>query len=61
MVWTGIFLGYRTNLHIFRRGTMTAVRYQKKVLDSIVSLYAAAVGSDFVLMDGNACSYRLSS
>lgn len=30
-----------------------AVQYQDEVLDSIVKLYIAAVGSAFVLMDNN--------
>ncbi|GFT58400.1 transposable element Tcb1 transposase [Trichonephila clavipes] len=28
MVWDGISLGYHTDLHIFKRGSMTAVRYR---------------------------------
>ncbi|GBM84008.1 hypothetical protein AVEN_110138-1 [Araneus ventricosus] len=27
MVWAGILLGYRTDLHIYRQGSVTAVRY----------------------------------
>ncbi|GBN06131.1 hypothetical protein AVEN_222593-1 [Araneus ventricosus] len=54
MVWAGISLGYRTDLHIYRRGSVTAVRYRNEVLNPIVKLYAAAVGPSFVLMDDNA-------
>ncbi|GFV86979.1 transposable element Tcb1 transposase [Trichonephila clavipes] len=54
MVWAWISLGYRTDLHIFKRGSVTAVRYQDKVLEPIVRLYAVAVGPTFVLMDSNA-------
>ncbi|GFW61121.1 transposable element Tcb1 transposase [Trichonephila clavipes] len=54
MVWAGNSLGYRTDLHIFKRGSVTAVRYRDKVLEPIVRLYAAAVGPTFVLMDDNA-------
>ncbi|GFW32991.1 transposable element Tcb1 transposase [Trichonephila clavipes] len=58
MVWAGISLGYRTDLHIFKRGTVTAVRYRDEVLEPIVRLYAAAVGLTFVLMDDNARPHR---
>ncbi|GFW81855.1 transposable element Tcb1 transposase [Trichonephila clavipes] len=33
MVWAGISLGYCTNLHIFKRGSVTAVWYQDEVLE----------------------------
>ncbi|GFU97141.1 transposable element Tcb1 transposase [Trichonephila clavipes] len=58
MVWAGISLGYRTDLHIFKRGFLTAVRYRDEVLEPIVRLYAAAVGPTFVLMDDNARPHR---
>ncbi|GFX78325.1 transposable element Tcb1 transposase [Trichonephila clavipes] len=58
MVWAGISLGYRTDLHIFKRGSVTAVRYRDEVLEPIVRLYAAAVGPTFVLMDDNARPHR---
>ncbi|GFT49920.1 transposable element Tcb1 transposase [Trichonephila clavipes] len=54
MVWAGISLGYLTVLHIFKRSSVTAVRYREEVLQRIVILYAAAVGPSFVLMDDNA-------
>ena len=37
---------------------MTAVWYRDEVLDSIVKLYASAVGPSFVLMDNNARPHR---
>ncbi|GFX51670.1 transposable element Tcb1 transposase [Trichonephila clavipes] len=58
MVWTGISLGYSTDLHIFKRGSVMAVRYGDEVLEPIVRLYAAAVGPTFVLMDDNAHPHR---
>ncbi|GFT63682.1 transposable element Tcb1 transposase [Trichonephila clavipes] len=58
MVWAGISLGYRTDLHIFKRGSVTALRYRDEVLKHIVRLYAAAVGPTFVLMDNNARPHR---
>ncbi|GFW08746.1 transposable element Tcb1 transposase [Trichonephila clavipes] len=58
MVWAGISLGYRTDLRIFKRGSVTAVRYRDEILEPIVSLYAAIVGPTFALMDDNARSHR---
>ncbi|GFT68272.1 transposable element Tcb1 transposase [Trichonephila clavipes] len=58
MVWPGISLGYRTNLHIFKRDSVTAVRYLEEVLEPIVRLYTAAVGPTFVLMDDNTRRHR---
>ncbi|GFW36127.1 transposable element Tcb1 transposase [Trichonephila clavipes] len=58
MVWTGISLGYRTDLHIFKRGSGTAVRYRDEVLEPIVRLHSTAVGPTFVLMDDNARPHR---
>ncbi|GFW32911.1 transposable element Tcb1 transposase [Trichonephila clavipes] len=51
MVWAGISLGYRTDLHIFKKGSMTAVRYRDEVLEPVVKLYATTVGPTFVLKD----------
>ncbi|GBM77702.1 hypothetical protein AVEN_80305-1 [Araneus ventricosus] len=58
MVWGGISLGYRTDLHIYRRGSVTVVRHRDENLDPIVKLHAAAVGPSFVLMDDNARPHR---
>ncbi|GFY22295.1 transposable element Tcb2 transposase [Trichonephila clavipes] len=58
MVWAGISLGYRTDLHIFKWDSVRAVRHRDEVLEPIVRLYAAAVGPTFVLMDDNARPYR---
>ncbi|GFW49832.1 transposable element Tcb1 transposase [Trichonephila clavipes] len=58
MVCEGISLGYRTDLHIFKRGSVMAVRYRDEVLEPIVRLYAPAVGSTFVLMDDNTRPHR---
>ncbi|GFW80378.1 transposable element Tcb1 transposase [Trichonephila clavipes] len=49
---------YRIDLHIFKRGFVTAVRYIDEVLEPIVRLYAAAVGPTFVLMDDYARPHR---
>ena len=58
MVWAGILLGYRTNLHSFKRGSVTALRHRDEVLEPIEKLYTAAVGPIFVLMDDNVHPHR---
>ena len=59
MVWAGISLGYRTDQHIFKQGSVTAVLYRDEVLEQIfVRLYVVAVGPTFVLMDDDARSHR---
>lgn len=35
MTWTGIQLGYRSDMHIFRQGSVTAVRYRYEDLDPL--------------------------
>ena len=50
--------GYHTDLHIFKRRSVTAVPYRDEVLEPIVILYAAAVGPTYVLMDDNARPHR---
>ncbi|GFS53487.1 transposable element Tcb2 transposase [Trichonephila clavipes] len=58
MVFTGISLGYRTDLHIFKGGSVTAVRYGVELLEPIVRLYAAAVSPTFVLISDNVRHHR---
>ncbi|GFV62946.1 transposable element Tcb1 transposase [Trichonephila clavipes] len=59
MVWAGISLGYRIDLHIFKRGSVTAVRHRYEVPELVVRLYAASVGPIFVLMDDNIRPHRV--
>ena len=56
MVWAGIMLDGRTDLHIFETGSVTGIRY--KVLEPYVHLFRSAVGPDFIFMDDNAPSHR---
>ncbi|GFV78484.1 transposable element Tcb1 transposase [Trichonephila clavipes] len=58
MVYAEISLGDRTDLHIFKRGSVTAIPYRDEVLESIVRLCAAAVGPTFVLIDNNERPHR---
>ncbi|GFY16285.1 transposable element Tcb1 transposase [Trichonephila clavipes] len=57
-VWPEISLGDRTDLYIFKRGSVTAIWYRDEVPESIVRLCAAAVDPTFVLMDNNARPHR---
>ena len=57
-VLAGISLGYHSDLHIFKRYSVTALRYRDEVLELIVRLLAAEIGPAFVLMDDNARSHR---
>ena len=54
MVWAGISLDGRTDLYVFPRGGITAVRYRDKVREPIVRPYAGAIGDTFMLMQDNA-------
>ncbi|GFW70861.1 transposable element Tcb2 transposase [Trichonephila clavipes] len=54
MVWTGIMMDGRTDLHFFDTGSVTAQRYRDEVLEPYVRFFLGAVGTDFICMDDNA-------
>ncbi|GFT92124.1 transposable element Tcb2 transposase [Trichonephila clavipes] len=54
MVWDGINIGGRTDLHIIRNGTLTGRRYADEILRPHVIPYAGAIGDSFVFQDDNA-------
>ncbi|GFX35830.1 transposable element Tcb2 transposase [Trichonephila clavipes] len=54
MVWAGIMIDCRTDLHVFDAGSVTAQRYRDEVLESYVRLFRGAVGLDSILMNDNA-------
>nr|KAG5695939.1 hypothetical protein BaRGS_017520 [Batillaria attramentaria] len=54
MVWDGISVLGKTDLHVFWNGTLTAIRYRDEILDPVVRPYAGAIGPEFILMDDNA-------
>ncbi|GFX35211.1 transposable element Tcb2 transposase [Trichonephila clavipes] len=58
MVWGGISIGGRTDLHIIRNGTFTGQRYADKILQPHVIPYAGAIGDSFVFQDDNARPHR---
>ncbi|GFW27178.1 transposable element Tcb2 transposase [Trichonephila clavipes] len=58
LVWGGIMLNRRTELHIFDRGSVIGDRYCEEVLLLHVRLFRGAIGSDFIFMDDNARPHR---
>ncbi|GFY05001.1 transposable element Tcb2 transposase [Trichonephila clavipes] len=58
MVWGGICIGGRTDLHIIRNGTLTGRRYADEILRPRVIPYAGAIGDSFVFQDDYARPHR---
>ncbi|GFV90425.1 transposable element Tc1 transposase [Trichonephila clavipes] len=58
LVWGGIMLNGRTELHIFDRESLTGDRYCEEVLLSHVRQFRCAIGQDFIFMDDNARPHR---
>ncbi|KFM73161.1 Transposable element Tcb2 transposase, partial [Stegodyphus mimosarum] len=54
LVWGGIMLNGRSELHVFDRGSVTGDRYCEKVLLPHVRLFRGAIGPDLIFMDDNA-------
>ncbi|GFS50615.1 transposable element Tcb2 transposase [Trichonephila clavipes] len=48
MVWDGISIGRRTDLHIIRNGTLTGRRYADEILRPYVIPYAGAIEARLV-------------
>ncbi|GFW53483.1 transposable element Tcb2 transposase [Trichonephila clavipes] len=58
MLWKGIMMDGRTDLHFFKTRSVTAQRYTDEVLEPYVRLFRGAVGPDFIFMDDNAPCHR---
>ncbi|GFY30553.1 transposable element Tcb2 transposase [Trichonephila clavipes] len=58
MVWAGISIGGRTDLHIIRKGILTGRRYADEILRPHVIPYAGAIRDSFVFQDDNARPHR---
>ncbi|GFU75076.1 transposable element Tcb2 transposase [Trichonephila clavipes] len=58
MVWGGISIGGRTDLHIIRNGTLTGRSYADEILRPHVIPYTGAIGDPFVFQDDNARPHR---
>lgn len=54
MVWGGVCIGARTELHVIDNGSLTAARYVTEVLEEIVVPFAPFIGEEFILMHDNA-------
>ncbi|GFS83319.1 hypothetical protein TNCV_600581 [Trichonephila clavipes] len=53
MIWIGISIGLRIDLHIILNGTWTAQRYSNEILRPHLVPYAAVIGDSFLLMQDN--------
>ncbi|GFX34192.1 transposable element Tcb2 transposase [Trichonephila clavipes] len=58
MVWGGISIGGRTDLHIIWNGTLTGRRYADEILRPHVIPYTGAIGDSIVFQDDNARPHR---
>ncbi|GFY31175.1 transposable element Tc3 transposase [Trichonephila clavipes] len=58
LVWGGIMLGSRTDLHIFDAGSVNGTRYCNEILLPYVGLFRGAMCLQFLFMDDNAPCHR---
>ncbi|GFT07628.1 transposable element Tcb2 transposase [Trichonephila clavipes] len=58
LVWGGIKLGSRTDLHIFDAGSVNGTRYCNEIFLPYVRLFRGAMGLQFLFMDDNAPCHR---
>ncbi|GFX53048.1 transposable element Tcb2 transposase [Trichonephila clavipes] len=58
LVWGGIMLGSRTDLHIFDAGSVNGTRYCNEILLPYVRLFRGATGLQFLFMVDNAPCHR---
>ncbi|GFW06739.1 transposable element Tcb2 transposase [Trichonephila clavipes] len=58
LVWRGIMLGSRTDLHFFDAGSVNGNRYCNEILLPYVRLFRGAMGLQFLFMDDNAPCHR---
>lgn len=54
MVWAGVSLEARTELHIINRGSLTAMRYVTDILEEYVMPFAPYIGENFLYLHDNA-------
>ncbi|GFX60746.1 transposable element Tcb2 transposase [Trichonephila clavipes] len=58
LVWGGIMLGSRTDLHIFDVVSVNGTRYCNEILLPYVRFFRGAMGLQFLFMDDNAACHR---
>ncbi|GFW62400.1 transposable element Tc1 transposase [Trichonephila clavipes] len=54
LVWGGIMIGSRTDLHIFDAGSVNGTRHCNEILLPYVRLFSCAMGLQFLFIDDNA-------
>ncbi|GFT23742.1 DUF4817 domain-containing protein [Trichonephila clavipes] len=59
LVWGGIMLDSRTDLHIFDAGSVNGTRYCNEILLPYVRLFRGAMDLQFLFMDDNAPCHRI--
>ncbi|GFX17896.1 transposable element Tcb2 transposase [Trichonephila clavipes] len=59
LVWGGIMLGSRTDLHIFDTDSVNGTRYCNEILLPYVRLFRGAMGLQFLFMNDNAPCHRI--
>lgn len=57
MVWAGISVDYKTDLHVIE-DSLTGLKYQDDILHPIVRPIAGNVGEEFIFIDDNARPHR---
>ncbi|GFV56668.1 transposable element Tcb2 transposase [Trichonephila clavipes] len=57
LVWGGIILGSRADMHV-QSVTMTCHIYQDVILKQHVRLFRGAMGAEFLFLDDNACPHH---
>ncbi|GFT35772.1 transposable element Tcb1 transposase [Trichonephila clavipes] len=57
LVWGGIILGSRTDLHV-QSVMMTGHIYRDFILEQLVRLFRGVMGAEFLVMDDNARHHR---
>ncbi|GFX81127.1 transposable element Tcb2 transposase [Trichonephila clavipes] len=58
LVWGGIMLGSRIDLHIFDTGSVNGTHYCNEILLPYVRLFRGPMGLQFLFMDGNVSCHR---
>ncbi|GFV01838.1 transposable element Tc3 transposase, partial [Trichonephila clavipes] len=58
LIWGGIMLGSRTDLHIFDASSVNGIRYCNEILLPYVRFFRGAMGLQFLFMDDNAPCHR---
>ncbi|GFX38015.1 transposable element Tcb2 transposase [Trichonephila clavipes] len=58
LVWGGIMLGSRTDLHIFDAGSVNGTRYCNEIFLPYVRLFRGIMGLQFLFMNDNAPCHR---